>query len=180
VFIFGKYIGHGFLTIVGYKENVGGAAAVLLAAAALTTAPRPLGHLALLAALPLFRRWVVWTRFESSFVASAAVAYLGAFLLDFFFVGIPHETPPWWQVVVLAPLAEELVFRALAFAFLPPPLAWIFAVVIFGALHPANPLVASLYGASLAFMYRGGGYVAAVALHAFNNALWLALATGLL
>jgi membrane protease YdiL (CAAX protease family) len=83
-------------------------------------------------------------------------------------------------VVILAPLAEELVFRALAFAFLPPPLAWIFAVVIFGALHPANPLAASLYGASLAFMYRGGGYVAAVALHAFNNALWLALATGLL
>jgi membrane protease YdiL (CAAX protease family) len=100
---------------VGYKENVGGAAAVLLAAAALATAPRPLGHLALLAALPLFRRRIVWTRFEPSFVVSSAVAYLGVFLLDFFFVGIPRETPPWWQVVVLAPLAEELVFRALAF-----------------------------------------------------------------
>jgi membrane protease YdiL (CAAX protease family) len=165
---------------VGYKENVGGAAAVLLATAVLATAPRPLGHLALLAALPLFRRRVVWTRFEPSFIASAAVAYLGAFLLDFFFVGIPRERPPWWQVVVLAPLAEELVFRALAFAFLPPLLAWIFAVVIFGVLHPANPLVASLYGASLAFMYRGGGYAASTALHAFNNALWLALAAGLL
>jgi hypothetical protein len=180
VFVFGKYIGHGFLTIVGFKENVGGAAAVLLATAVLLAAPRPLGHLALLAALPLFLRRIVWTRFEPSFVASSAVAYLGAFLLDFFFVGMPRETPPWWQVVVLAPLAEELVFRALAFAFLPPPLAWIFAVVIFGVLHPTNPLVASLYGASLAFMYRGGGYLAATALHAFNNALWLALAAGLL
>jgi membrane protease YdiL (CAAX protease family) len=180
VFVFGKYIGHGFLTIVGYKENVGGVAAVLLATAALLAAPRPLGHLALLAALPLFLRRIVWTRFEPSFVTSSAVAYLGAFLLDFFFVGMPHESPPWWQVVVLAPLAEELVFRALAFAFLPPPLAWIFAVVIFGVLHPTNPLVASLYGASLAFMYRGGGYLAATALHAFNNALWLALAAGLL
>ena len=152
----------------------------MLATAALVAAPRPLGHLALLAALPLFRRQIVWTRFEPSFVALSAVAYLGAFLLDFFFVGMPRETPPWWQVVVLAPLAEELVFRALAFAFLPPVLAWIFAVVIFGVLHPANPLVASLYGVSLAFMYRGGGYLAATALHAFNNALWLALAAGLL
>ncbi len=180
MFVFSKYIGHGLLVIVSYKENVGGAAAVLLAAAALATAPMPFGHLALLAALPLFRKQVVWTRFEPSFVVPAAVAYLGAFLLDFFFVGIPSETPPWWQVVVLAPLAEELVFRALAFAFLPPPLAWIFAVVIFGVLHPTNPLLASLYGASLAFMYRGGGYLASVALHAFNNALWLALAAGLL
>jgi hypothetical protein len=169
---------------VEYKDNMGNAAAglavLLLAVVVLALAPRPLGYLAVLALVPLLRRRVVWARFAPPYLAASSATYLAAFLLDYVFVGVPGHLPPWWEAVVLAPLAEELVFRALAFALLPPPPAWLFAVVLFGLLHPANPLVASLYGASLAFMYRGGGYVASVVLHAVNNAVWLALATGLL
>ncbi|MFZ8807320.1 MAG: CPBP family intramembrane glutamic endopeptidase [Pyrobaculum sp.] len=167
-----------------YKDNMGDAAAglaiLLLAVVVLALAPRPLGYLAVLALVPLLRRRVVWARFAPSYLAASSATYLAAFVLDYVFVGVPGHLPPWWEAVVLAPLAEELVFRALAFALLPPPPAWLFAVVLFGLLHPANPLVASLYGASLALMYRGGGYVASVVLHAVNNAVWLALATGLL
>ncbi len=167
-----------------YKDNMGDAAAglviLLLAVAVLALAPRPLGYLAVLAFAPAFRRRVIWVRLAPPYLALSAVAYFVAFLLDYVFVGVPQYVPPWWEVAVLAPLAEELVFRALAFALLPPPPAWLFAVVLFGLLHPANPFIASLYGVSLAFMYRGGGYVAAVVLHAVNNAVWLALAAGLL
>jgi len=169
---------------VEYKDNVGDAAigfvALLFAVAVLALAPRPLGYLAVLALAPAFRRRVVWARLAPPYLALSAAMYLVAFLLDYVFVGVPQSLPPWWETAVLAPLAEELIFRALAFALLPSPLAWFFAVVLFGLLHPTNPFIASLYGVSLAFMYRGGGYLAAVALHAVNNAVWLALAAGLL
>ncbi len=167
-----------------YKDNVGSVAigfvALLFAVAVLALTPRPLGYLAVLALVPAFRRRVVWVRLAPPYLALSAATYFAAFLLDYVFVGVPQYVPHWWEVAVLAPLAEELVFRALAFVLLPPPLAWLFAVVLFGLLHPANPFIASLYGVSLAFMYRGGGYVAAVVLHAVNNAVWLALAAGLL
>jgi len=135
---------------VEYKDNMGDAAAglavLLLAVVVLALAPRPLGYLAVLALVPLLRRRVVWARFAPPYLAASSATYLAAFLLDYVFVGVPGHLPPWWEAVVLAPLAEELVFRALAFALLPPTPAWLFAVVIFGLLHPANPVVASLYG----------------------------------
>jgi CAAX amino terminal protease family. len=178
VAVFAKNIDHDTSTDVGYKANTN--ILILLAVLLLALAPRPLGQLAVIALLPVFRRKVTWLCLSPRYLGLSLVTYLAAFSLDYLFVGVPQFSPPWWEAVALTPLAEEFAFRALPFALLPPPLAWLFAVVVFGFLHPANPFVASLYGASLAFMYRGGGYLAAVALHAFNNALWLALAAGLL
>ncbi|MGC9131047.1 MAG: CPBP family intramembrane glutamic endopeptidase [Pyrobaculum sp.] len=139
--------------------------------------PRPWGYVVVLSATIIYGRRLVRIEPAPRYVVAAALVYGTTFLLDLALVGPPSYIPPWWEAVVLAPLAEEFVFRALPFTTLPSPLSWIFSVVIFGALHPANPLLASLYGLALSLMYRGGGYAASVALHAFNNALWILLAT---
>lgn len=146
--------------------------------ALLVALPMPLNYLAVIALLPLFRRRITWAVFRPALIAVSLVVYSAAFMLDFLTVAPPRELPPWWSAVVLAPLAEELIFRALAFAYLPPPVAWIFSVAIFGVLHPEAPLLAALYGLALALMYRGGGFAASVAMHAVNNVLWLLLYLG--
>lgn len=163
---------------MAYKADLGVAGAAALAAmlTALALVPRPYGELAVLAAAPLLRRRVAWVRFSPTHIAASLAVYAAAFALDYVAMGPPAYVPTWWDAAVLTPLAEELVFRAAAFALLPPPASWIFAVAVFGALHPANPLLASLYGLALALMYRGGGYAASAGLHAVNNLVWLTLA----
>ncbi|MEZ0320020.1 MAG: CPBP family intramembrane glutamic endopeptidase [Pyrobaculum sp.] len=143
---------------------------------AMLAAPRPYGYLVALA-MPLFRKQIRWASTNRRYILAGLAAYVTTFLADYIYVGPPHSVPPWWEAVVLAPIAEEFLFRALPFSLLPAPAAWLISVPLFGALHPANPVIASLYGFSLTLAYRGGGYAASVALHSFNNALWIALAT---
>lgn len=143
---------------------------------AMLVTPRPYGYLVALA-MPLFWRHIKWASTEKSYLSAGLAVYVATFLADYFYVGAPPEVPPWWEAVVLAPMAEEFLFRALPFSLLPAPAAWFISVPLFGALHPANQLIASLYGFSLALVYRGGGYAASVLLHSINNALWIALAT---
>lgn len=144
---------------------------------ALVWAPRPWGYLLVMGSGLALRRRVLWLRKAPKYIVYALLVYATAFLVDYISVGPQKTDRAWWEVVVLAPLAEEVVFRALPFSRLPSPLGWVFAVFVFGALHPQNPLLASLYGLALALAYLGGGYPASAALHAFNNALWLYLAT---
>lgn len=174
------YIRHVLHNSVSYKD---GGAALLLKVAGLMSAlvlilaaTRPWGYIAVLSAALLYGKRLVRIEPAPRYIAVAALVYGTAFLLDLAFIGPPSYVPPWWEAVILAPLAEEFVFRALPFASLPSPLSWIFSVAVFGVLHPANPLLASLYGLALSLMYRGGGYAASAALHAFNNAVWLFLA----
>jgi len=162
---------------VGLKEvEARDATALALLLAVMLALPSPLGYLAVFAAVVLYYKKITWAAFSPSHLAAALLLYTTTFLIDYATVGIPTQRPPWLAAVVFAPLAEELVFRALAFALLPTPLSWVFSVVIFGVLHLDNPLLAALYGAALSLAYRGGGYLASSALHAFNNALWLYLA----
>jgi membrane protease YdiL (CAAX protease family) len=149
-------------------------AAALLAALALV--PRPFNYIVTLAALPALRGRVAWVSLSPRHITAAAAVYALAFLVDYAISQPPAPARDWLECVVLAPLAEELVFRAVPFALLPPAAAWIFAVVVFGAMHASNALLASAYGLSLALMYRGGGYAASACLHALNNLAWLALA----
>jgi len=166
---------------VSYKD--GGAvsplkiAGLVSALVLILATPRPWGYVVVLSATPIYGRRLLRVEPAPRYVATAGLVYGATFLLDLALVGPPNYVPPWWEAVVLAPLAEEFVFRALPFTTLPSPLSWIFSVVVFGVLHPANPLLASLYGLALSLMYRGGGYAASAALHAFNNALWILLAT---
>lgn len=158
-----------------YKTGVLIMAAMLAAAAAL---PKPWGYVAVVVfSTPLWGR-VLWLAFRPRLLAAGLAVYAAAFVVDFYVLGPPGWAPPWWEAAVLAPVAEELLFRAVPFAVLPSAAAWVFAVLVFGFLHLENPLLASLYGLALALVYRGGGYAAAVLLHAFNNAVWIALATG--
>ncbi|MFN7106256.1 MAG: type II CAAX prenyl endopeptidase Rce1 family protein [Pyrobaculum sp.] len=150
---------------------------VLLALTALMAASPLFGRLAAVFTIFLFRKQVTWVRLDPKFLLAAFLTYAATFAIDYLTVGPPTHVPTWWDAVILTPLAEEFVFRALAFSLLPPPLSWLFAVVVFGALHNL-PHLATLYGLALSLAYRGGGLVASVALHSINNALWLALATG--
>ncbi|MCY0889613.1 MAG: CPBP family intramembrane glutamic endopeptidase [Pyrobaculum sp.] len=155
-------------------------AGVLLALlVVLVWAPRPWGYFFVIASALALRRRILWLSKVPKYVVYALLVYATAFVLDYISVGPQKTDKAWWEVVVLAPLAEEVVFRALPMSRLPPPLGWVFAVFIFGALHPQNPFLASLYGLALALAYLGGGYPASAALHAFNNALWLYLGTSL-
>ncbi|MFN3804183.1 MAG: type II CAAX prenyl endopeptidase Rce1 family protein [Pyrobaculum sp.] len=151
----------------------------LLGLAALMAALPPFGHLAAIFTIFFFRNHITWVRLNPKPLLAAFLTYAAAFALDYMTAGPPAYVPAWWEAVIVAPLAEEFVFRALAFSLLPRPLSWLFAVAIFGALHNM-PHLAALYGLALSLAYRGGGLVASVALHSINNALWLALAAGTL
>ncbi len=105
-----------------------------------------------------------------------------------------EEHPSFWIVVlfalgagVLAPIAEELLFRGLLFRALTKfglPAALVVSGAVFGALHagavPAKllPLLAVL-GALLALLYAmTGSIVAPMCLHAFINATSVGQTTG--
>lgn len=152
--------------------------ALLAASLAALALPQPYGHLAALSTLPLAARRIKWLSFDGRRLAAALAAYCAALALDAAVGPPPPRSVDVVQAVLLAPLAEEYVFRALAFAALPGPAAWAFATAAFGALHPANPPLAALYGLALALAYRGGGLAASAVLHAANNALWLAAYRG--
>lgn len=149
--------------------------ALLALSMAALALPQPYGHLAALAPLPLAARRLSWIAFKPGLLSAAAVAYCAAFAVDMAMGLPPPASVDPLQAMLLAPLAEEYVFRALPFACLPAPAAWAFATIAFGLLHPANPPLAALYGLALALAYRGGGLATSVALHAANNALWLAM-----
>ncbi|RFA95269.1 CPBP family intramembrane metalloprotease [Pyrobaculum aerophilum] len=154
------------------------AAAITSILALMVLTPRPWGYVAVLALAYFYRKRAMWRGTAPMWTIYAILIYAIAFAIDFIAVGPPAVVPPWWEAVILAPLAEEYVFRVLPFSALPSPLSWVFAVVIFGVLHKDNPLLASLYGVALSLMYKGGGYPASVALHAFNNCIWWLMAAG--
>ncbi len=148
-------------------------AALLPLALAAALAVPAVGYAVVIFAMFLLRRWVVWLELKPKLLAAGVSTYLAVFVLDYVTVGPPSDRPTWWEVVVLAPVAEEFVFRALAFSLMPHPLSWVFATLVFGILHQ-NAVLATLYGVALSLTYRGGGYLPAVVMHSANNALWLA------
>ena len=139
--------------------------------------PKPYGYFISALSFILWRR-IELVAFRLRYLTTSLAPYITVFLLDLYLIGPPKWAPVWWEAVVLAPFAEELIFRALPFAVLPPAAAWTFAVAVFGVLHFENPLIATAYGLSLTLAYRGGGYLASFLLHSLNNAVWILLATG--
>lgn len=147
--------------------------AVLPLALAMALAIPTIGYIAVISAMFLLKRHVVWFELKPKLLTAGVSTYVAVFVLDYVAVGPPLYVPIWWEAIILAPIVEEFVFRALAFSLMPHPLSWIFATLIFGVLHQSNPVLATLYGVALSLTYRGGGYFSSVVIHSVNNAFWL-------
>ncbi len=144
-----------------------------------------------------------WRRFKPSHVAlgfGVLIAYYIAVAIYASFVVEPSQddiggdlgldegplaaTLAVLLIVVAAPLAEESFFRGFVFGGLRSKLSlWPAAIisgVVFGAIHaPSGPTTVvplALLGVALAFLYdRTGSLWPPIILHAFNNALALAV-----
>jgi membrane protease YdiL (CAAX protease family) len=92
----------------------------------------------------------------------------------------------FFVVVILAPIGEELIFRAGIFRFLAnrmrPALAAVISAALFAAMHPNLPALLPLFalGLALAHVYhRSGRIIAAIVLHAaFNLNTLLSILSG--